>query len=243
MDAHPTVEPHRGASILLAACAPTPTDAPTVTAQATASPTPPTTAPATTSPRPSLPAGALALPTQFAVELEPATYFSSPPFELGFTFEVDDRGWVAGHLNDEFFDLQLYEGEPAVGVLPMRMVGFGHPAHFRSATGDLAASEPTPREAVDLLAARDDLEAGNVRDMDLAGRPSARVDLHSDRINNPLFGGDDGNFGLGPDLDVRLAVVPLQDGPLVIVVLAPPTELDDAWTETRTILESVDLEP
>lgn len=228
-------------ALLVAACAPpAATVAPTATASVTTSPPPATATPATNAP-PSAPAGALAMPTQFAVELEPGTYFSSPPFELGFIFDVDEPGWFAGHLNDEFFDLQRYEGEAMVGVTPIRMVGFGHPALIRGRTGNVPVSELTPRGAVDLLAARDDLESANVEDVELAGQMGSRLDLHSDQANNPLFGGEDGVFGLGPELDARLIVLPIDEGFLLMIVLAPPGELGDAWEEAQAIFESVEL--
>lgn len=182
------------------------------------------------------------MPATFGVELEPGTYFSSPPFELAFTFDVAEPGWIAGHLNDEFFDLQRYAGEPGVGVLPTRMVGFGHPESFNRDDGEVPVSELSPHGAVDLLANRGLLEASNVADLEIFGLPGVRIDLHSDFDNNPIFGGDDGNFGLFPELDLRLVVVDIGDGDLLaLVLLAPPDELEDAWTESRAILESVEL--
>jgi hypothetical protein len=182
------------------------------------------------------------VPTTFGVELEPGTYFSSPPFEIPFTFDVDGRGWKAGHLIDEFFDLQQFEGEPGVN-LPFRLVGFGHPDAFHGPDGEVAASGLNPRSAIDLVAAQDDLIATNVRDVEIAGQAGARVDLHSAVNNNHLFGGDHGDFGIGPELDVRLAVIPFEDALLVLLVSAPPGELGAAWDEALGILDSIEALP
>ncbi len=190
---------------------------------------------------PTLPPGVLQLPTEFAAELPPGRYQSSPPFQVAFTFEVLEPGWVAGHRGPEFVDMQRFVVEPAPGVVPVRLIGFGHAETFRGDDGDVAVSELTPGEAVDLLAERASLGATNVGEIELFGRPGARVDLHSDVANNPVFGGADGTFGLGPELDMRLVVVPLEDDVLLVVVMAPAGELEAAWDEALPVLRTVEL--
>ena len=234
-----------GLALLLAACnSPSVTTAPSValgsanppSAGSTAATSSPTGPPP--SPGPTRPPGALAVPTRFGVELEPGTYFSSPPFEIPFTFDVAARSWKAGHLIDEFFDLQQFEGEPGVN-LPDRLVGFGHPDAFHGPDGEVAASALTPRAAIDLIAAQEDLVATNLRGVEIAGEGGARVDLHSAIDNNHVFGGDHGDFGIGPELDVRLAVIPFEDTLLVLLLSAPPGELGEAWDEAIGILDSI----
>jgi hypothetical protein len=225
-----------------AACAAAPAPLPTEAAPGATSPgaTSPAASAAPSSAVQTPPAGTRSLPGTFGVELEPGTYSSRPPFAIPFTFEVSEPGWVAGHLTDEFVDLQRFEGEPGTG-LPIRIVGFARPTLVRGPTGDVPAPALTPREAVDMLARREELDASNAGEIEIAGRSGATIDLHSDVVNNPVFGGDHGVFGLGPDLDLRLVLVPHLESLLALVVLAPPGDLDPAWAEARPILESVEL--
>ena len=69
-----------------------------------------------------------------------------------------------------------------------------------------------------------------------------RLDLHSATNNNPLFGGEAGDFGLGPQLDVRLALLQREDRLLVVAVLAARGDLDGAWDQALPILATVELE-
>ena len=180
------------------------------------------------------------MPTQFAVELEPGTYFSSPPFELGFTFDVDEPGWFAGHLNDEFFDIQQFEGEPAEGVTPERIVGFAHPLQIY----DPAAVEVaglTPAEAVNRWVERTDIAATNVMELELLGGDAVRVDVHSPTSMVPLFSGDDGIFRLDSAYDVRFVVIAVDGGLFLASVHAPAAELEAAWEQALPILESSTL--
>ncbi len=229
-------------SALFAACAPagsmpppsvavTPTSAP----EATAAPTP--TARATPAPAPS---GVLLLPTAFAQELAPGIYWSAPPFEVGFAFEVTEEGWVAGHLNPEFVDIQRHPGAPVEGVLPERIVGFAHPLVIHGSTMSEAA-ELSPAAAVQLWVDRTDIDATNVTELELLGRQAVRVDLHAPVSMLPLFGGDDGTFRLDTALDVRAVVVAIDGGLFLATVHAPTAELEAAWQEALPILESIDL--
>lgn len=234
--------------MLVASCAPSTTAPPSAGSIGTSGPSSvgPTTAtpsaPVPATPLPTPPSGSLPIPTEFAVELEPGTYFSSPPFEVPFTFDVADPGWKAGHLNGGFFDIQRFEGEPGVN-LPSRLVGFGRPDVFHGPDGEVSAAGLTPRQAIDLVAAQEDLDSTNVRTIETAGRAGARVDLHSETNNNHVFGGADGDFGMGPELDVGLAVVSFDDGLLVLVVSAPSGELGAAWDEAIAFFDSIEALP
>ena len=237
-----------GLVMLLASCSPPTMAPPSAGSSDTAGPASvgPTTAtpsaPLPTRPLPTPPAGVHLLPTAFAVELEPGTYLSSPPFEVPFTFDVDDRGWKAGHLNGEFFDIQRFEGEPGAN-LPSRLVGFGRPDVVHGPDGEVPAPGLTPRQAMELVAAQEDLDSTSVQTIEIAGRAGARVDLHSETNNNHVFGGEDGDFGIGPELDVRLAVLSFEDGILVLLVSAPPGELGAAWDEATPIFDSIEALP
>lgn len=238
-----------GAAVtLLAACG--------TSTSSTSAPTPPGTSPAATSgpasaaattapaataptavPRP---AGSLAWPTGFAIEMDAGTYFSSPPFVIPLTIEISGTGWHAGHLNPVFIDLQRYDGVE-VGGFPTRMLAFGWPENVRGNDGPVPVEGLTPSAAVDLLADRGSVAPGERAAVELFGIAGERIDLHSDLSNNPIFGTADGDFGLGPELDVRLVALPLNDGLLMVGVLAPTADLDDAWEQALPMLESVEI--
>jgi hypothetical protein len=181
----------------------------------------------------------LTLPTQFAAELEPGTYWSAPPFDLGFAFEVAQPGWVAGHLNPEFVDIQRFEGVPGEG-LPTRIVGFAHPLQIHGAT-IVDAAGLSPADAVALWVERTDIETSNVAEIGLLGGEAVRVDVDAPASMVPLFGGDDGIFRLDSGFDVRIVAIAVEDGLFLASVHAPKGELEAAWDEALPILESIEL--
>jgi hypothetical protein len=176
----------------------------------------------------------------FGVDLVPGTYFSSPPFVMPFTLEVTEQDWQSGHLHEEFFDLVRWDGIPE-SDLPSVLLGFAQPTTVRGAGGNEDAANLTPDEAIDGLAARADLTATNRAAVELFGRPGASVDLHADVDNTPLFGGPAGNFGLGPERNLRLAAVAIDGGLLLVLVMAPPGEVAEAWDRVQPILVSIEL--
>jgi hypothetical protein len=186
------------------------------------------------------PSGILSLPTGFAIELEPGTYWSAPPFELGFAFEVPEPGWIAGHLNGEFFDIQRFAGEPAEGVLPERVVAFALPRWIQGSTS-VDVAELTPAEAVELLVARSDIETANVTNLQVLGRDAVRVDLRAPTPMVPVFGGDDGTYRQDTALDSRLVAVPLDGQLLLLISSAAMDDLEAAWDTALPIFESIDL--
>jgi hypothetical protein len=202
-----------------------PSDGPTLTAE-------PTIAPA--------PSGTLPLPTGFAAALEPGTYWSAPPFDLGFAFTVLEEGWVAGHLNPEFVDIQQFEGTPAEGVMPERIISFAHPLEIHGTT-IVDASGLTPAEAIDAWVERSDIETANVEELELLGGDAVRVDVHAPVPMLALFGGDDGTFRLDGAYDVRTVAVAVDGGLFIASVHAPAADLEAAWAQALPILESIDL--
>jgi hypothetical protein len=222
--------------------------APATTSQPSSAPAPsvsaaPTANPAT--PSPSVlprPSGTLPWPTEFSIELVNGRYFTSPPFVVPMAITIAEPGWYAGHLNPVFIDLQRYDGVE-VGGLPSRMLGFGWPEHIRGADGQISVAGLAPGAALDQLVARGSLEAGERAAVELFGLEGERIDLHSDLANNPIFGTADGDFGIQPELDVRLVVLPLDDGLLMVVVLALGDDLDAAWEQALPILATVELSP
>lgn len=181
----------------------------------------------------------LARPTTVDVAVE-GTYWSSPPFRIPFAITVDTPGRFAGHLHAEFVDLQRFDGMTQ-HQFPNRMLGFADPDRFRGVDGPVDVAGLTPDEALDLLAGRASLKTSSREVQELIGLTGARLDVHSATSNNPLFGGEAGDFGLGPELDIRLVVLPLDGRLFVVAVLAAPGDLDGAWDQALPILASVVL--
>lgn len=237
------------AILVLAACgtATSPTASPTAagasTPPATAAPgsAAPTAAPATTAPSVApRPSGTLAWPTEFAVEMTPGTYFSSPPFVIPMRVALTEPGWYAGHINPVFIDLQRFDGV-AVGSFPTRMLAFGSPENVRGNAGKVPVAGLTAAAALDLMSERASVQAGERAEIELFGLQGERIDLHSGLGNNPIFGTANGDFGLGPELDARLVALPLDDGLLIVAILAPADDLDAAWEQALPILETAEL--
>jgi hypothetical protein len=233
-------------SIALIACSPsaaasasTTAAAPTVSSSAPPSATPapatPSAAP-TRSPLSTPPPGTTAWPGAFDIEVR-GTYWSSPPFRIPFEITIDEPGWYSAHLHDDFLDFMRFDDRPH--QFPNRMVGFADPEHVRGGDGEVAIGTLTPEAALELLAARASLATSNAAGQELFGLFGKRMDLHSATNNNPLFGAEGGDFGLGPELDVRLVVLPRADRLLVVLVLAAPGDLDGAWEQALPILETV----
>ena len=188
------------------------------------------------------PSGTLPWPANFAAPLDQARYSLSPPFETPISLAIPEAGWYAGHVHPDFIDLQRFDGVD-VGSFPTRMLGFGLPGSIRGVDGAVAAAGLTPAAAIDLLRGPSSIKATNAAAVNLIGLAGERVDLHSDLGSNPIFETSDGAFGLGPELDLRLSVLPLDGGLLVVAVLAPASELEAAWTDGLPILASTKLEP
>jgi hypothetical protein len=212
-----------------------PSAAPTIAATGAPSPTPRPTA----TPAPTLPPGVSAWPKAFDIEMS-GTFWGRPPFRIPFTITVEEPGWYSGHLHAEFIDLQRFDGMTQ-HQFPNRMLGFGDPEHIRGNDGDVADTGLTPDAALDLLAARASLTTSNRAAVELLGRTGARLDIHSATGNNPIFGGAAGNFGLGPELDIRLVLLPLDGGLLVVLVSASTADLGAAWEQALPLLETVEL--
>jgi hypothetical protein len=183
--------------------------------------------------------GMQAWPTAFDVELH-GTYAADPPFRIPFTITVDATGWYSGHLHAAFIDLQRFDGMTP-HQFPNRMLGFADPDHVRGGT-DVDVENLAPDGALDLLAARASLQVSNRAPQRLLGIDGVRMDLHSATDSNPLFGNGADNFGLGPELDVRLVALPLRRRLFAVVVLAAPGDLEAAWEQAIPMLASLNLE-
>jgi hypothetical protein len=105
----------------------------------------------------------------------------------------------------------------------------------------VSVEDLTPAAAFDLLASRGSVQAGERTEVELAALAGERLDLHSDLGNNAIFGTADGDFRIGPELDLRLVALPYRDGLLMLAVLAPGDDLNDAWGEALPMLESIEL--
>ncbi|HYI22902.1 MAG TPA: hypothetical protein VEX62_09735, partial [Candidatus Limnocylindrales bacterium] len=124
---------------------------------------------------------------------------------------------------------------------PSRWIAFGLPTVIHG-DPDTPTSDLSPADAAELLAARSDLESSEPSDVTVAGLEGTQIDLSSMAPDTHIFGSPGGDFGLGPEHDARLAMVPWDDGLLLFLVLATAGELDEAWQEALPILDSVEME-
>lgn len=185
-----------------------------------------------------VPSGHLAMPARFDVELAPGRYWSSPPFEIGFPFMVDQPGWIAGHLGRDFFDIQR-DADGAGPKWPQSILAFGLPASIRGDT-DVPVAGLTPAEAIAQLRARASLGGSNVTERTLFGRLAVSMDLHA-AVESPVFGAAGGTFTIGPELDARFVLVPFEERLLAVIVQGAVGDLEARWQEALPILESVRL--
>jgi hypothetical protein len=204
----------------------------------TASPTPaPTASPTPAATATQVPV--LEWPTDSAVALTPGRYRSSPPFEILFTIDIPGQGWGSAHLHGDFFD---FMNVTQIGAQPTRWVAFAHPETIYGRAA-VPAEDLSPRAAAELLAGLDDVVAGPISDVVLLGIAGVRIDLTTTFSNVHLFGGPAGQFGMDRAYALRLTFLPhdSEHDLLLVLVLAPPDELDTAWTEVQPILASIEL--
>jgi hypothetical protein len=136
--------------------------------------------------------------------LEPGPYaydaFSGPPM----SFAVGE-GWVGGHTNPEFFDVQRE------GVL----LGFAYPTFVVGADGAVDVDELSAEDALRTIATNPPFAGGTVRSATIDDRPAFQVG-GSPETSVELFGGNEGSFTVEPG-SVRLLAVEV-DGDLVLIV-------------------------
>lgn len=200
--------------------------------QPAATPTPTPPEPTSQSPMP--------WPTEQLEPLPPGRYSISPPFDLAITLDVPD-GWHTLHLHAEFVDIGWFAGSAADGV-PERFIAFGHPTTVRGEE-DVPADGLTAAEVADLYRGRGDLEAGESRAFSLDDRDGLWLDVLAPAFDTRLWSGpgDDG-LGIGPDMSVRVGIIPMADGELLLLTVhANADDLQAAWAAALSILASVDL--
>jgi hypothetical protein len=213
-------------SAVVESLSPAPAPTPTPTVIATVQGTPTATSIAT----------ALRFPTAAQVQLEPGRYSSQPPFDIAFTFEIPTDGWESGHLHGEFFDVLKLDSPGA----PSRWIAFAHPNVIHGRT-EAPGAGLTPQAAFDTLATLEGLDVGPTVPFEIAGVAGVAADLRATGPPVALFGGENGDFELNSELDLRLGIVPVDDALMLVLVMAPPGELDAALTEAGPILDSVEL--
>lgn len=184
--------------------------------------------------------GALPFPTRRGAPLEHARYAAAPPFDLPFTFETPGDGWESLHLLGEFFDIVRFDGASRSGP-PLRWIAFGHPERIHG-DSEVPAAGLTHAEIADTLRARDDLETTEPEPFVLAGLEGVRLDLRARAADTAIFGGPGGNLSLEPSRDARMGIVVVDGEPLLVLVFAPPDELEEAWREAQPVLESVSFD-
>jgi hypothetical protein len=222
--------------LLLAACGSpgvtttTPTPVPTAPPSATSTRAPVVTRSAL-APSPDL----LAFPPNSGVALDIGRYSSQPPFDLAFSFEIAEEGWATAHHHADFLDVI----QPvATGVLPTRWVAFARPQTLHG-TGEIDAAGLTPADVVAAFESRGDIDIGESTPYEIGGLAGLSVDISTDESDVKPFGGPGGDFELDPSYDGRMVVVSVADAPLLVLVLAPEGQLQDAWANSEAIVDSI----
>lgn len=207
---------------LVAACASptaTPTSVPTTTVAATT----------TLAPR-------LAFPPETAVSLEAGRYSSQPPFDVAFSFAIPVEGWGTAHHHGEFLDVM----QPvALGVSPTRWVAFARPQVIHGAE-DVDAAGLAPLEVVAAFASRGDIDIGQAEAYSIDGIEGLLVDMSTDQPDVKPFGGEAGDLQLDPAYEARTIIVTVDGAPLLVMVFGRLGELEEAWADSRPIVDSID---
>jgi hypothetical protein len=198
---------------------------------------PPTAPPTSAVPSPS---GPLAWPTRQLVPIPPGHYAIAPPFEIPFTLDVPD-GWASLHLHPEFTDLGWFEG--SIEGVPERIIAFGHPTTIRC-LADVRAAGLSAEDTAAAFRERIDLDAGVPTPFEVDGRDGLWLDLRAPAYDTRVFSGPGpGGLGIGPDMVVRLLIVPLDDGELLLVTVhAAAADLETTWARAVPILATIDLD-
>jgi hypothetical protein len=163
-------------------------------------------------------------------------YSSAPPFDIAFTFALPDDRWESAHLLGEFFDVMRFDVEGSRS--PTRWVAWAHPETVIGATSE-PADGLSPEEAAALTATKPGVESSDVVPVQFAGHEGVRADFHAQLPDTHIFGGPAGNFGLGPTHDARIGFFDVSGELVLVLVLAPPEDFEDAWEDAQPILESV----
>jgi hypothetical protein len=156
--------------------------------------------------------------------LEPGAY-TNPDFLPGVSFDVGE-GWDAGHLVDEFFDVQR-EG---------MLVGFADPGFFvRFGGSRVPAGRLDAERAAVLLAGSMGLDPSTVQ-----ADPSTgwfRVEGES-AVTSEAFGADDGAFGMTAGDWYRFVVLEMDDHVVLELVSIPGGLDEDLLDHADEVLET-----
>ena len=217
-------------ALVIACAGPAPATPTALAPTATPSPTPaPTPSPTR--------AALLDFPPGDGVALQPGRYSSQPPFDIAFSFEIPVAGWGSAHQDGEFFDVI----QPAqVGVSPTRWIAWALPTILHGAQ-DVEAAELAPDDAVAALASHPDIESSEPVPYAVDGVGGLMLDLATEVFGVELFGGPAGDLQLDPDYQTRLIILPHDQRLLLVLVLAPRGELEQAWADSKPIVDSIEL--
>ncbi len=217
---------------LVVACASAPGDSPTPVSVATPTLSPTATPRATPAPTPE---PVLDFPPVTGVALEPGRYSSQPPFDVPFSFEIPVDGWGTAHHHADFLDII----QPvSVGVSPTRWVAFARPEVLYGIE-DIPADGLTPADVVAVFDGRSDMEVGEPRPYEIDGLAGLVFEMSTDQTDVEPFGGPGGDLQLDPAYETRTIAVSVDGAPLLVIVFAPRGEMEDAWADSKPVVDSI----
>ncbi|MEX2238991.1 MAG: hypothetical protein WEB00_15845 [Dehalococcoidia bacterium] len=96
---------------------------------------------------------------------------------------------------------------------------------------------PTPREALEIFAANQRLEAGPIEDVELAGLPAVSMEFTPQTLVQ-LFGGPEGGLGVDSGRPIRIIAVDVV-GVLFFALLISQSETTVGFELGEAVLETV----
>jgi hypothetical protein len=148
---------------------------------------------------------------------------------------LPDDDWTTFHLTRDFFDVGVETANGPVVVM------FFDPIAFLDAE-EAEAAATTPQDAIELMADHEGTSLSEPRPVEIGGRSGLEVDADFEIDNTHVMRVSDGDIGFGPTNDVRLAVLEADDGVLVIGLIAPEDQMDEAEALTQAVRDSIRIE-
>lgn len=140
--------------------------------------------------------------------IEPGWY-THEPFTPPVAVQVGE-GWSAGHLNQEFWDVQR----------PNLLLGFARPDFLIDENGEEVSVESMDaREALELLAANAQLDPGELGESVVAGNDAVVLELLPE-ASTEILGGPSGRLMLEAGKPVRVIGLDVDGAPLFVVFLS-----------------------
>jgi hypothetical protein len=156
--------------------------------------------------------------------------YTNPAFTPRVEFELPD-GWAAFHVSRNTFGAMRETDDGVYAFL------FNMPDAHLTPAGETHPA--TPREAVEALEAHESLTVSEPSPVEVDGIGGLEVDVRASVENTHVMRTAEGNLGIGPGNHARFTFLPDGDRVLVLVLLAPTGEMEEALRLTEAIRGSI----